>query len=71
MLEAAAGFAALGLAPGERVALIGAGMVPHGEVGLIFASLGKETGALPEVGDDRLGGREALAVEREPDEQGG
>ena len=31
-----------------RRAFIGAGMVPRGEVGLIFASLGLATGALPE-----------------------
>jgi Kef-type K+ transport system membrane component KefB len=31
-----------------RRAFIGAGMVPRGEVGLIFASIGKATGALPE-----------------------
>ncbi len=30
-----------------RRAFIGAGMVPRGEVGLIFASLGRQTGALP------------------------
>ncbi len=30
-----------------RHALIGAGMVPRGEVGLIFASLGKSAGVLP------------------------
>ncbi|HYV40625.1 MAG TPA: cation:proton antiporter, partial [Thermoanaerobaculia bacterium] len=41
----AAGFTAWG---GVRRAFIGAGMVPRGEVGLIFASLGKATGALPE-----------------------
>jgi Kef-type K+ transport system membrane component KefB len=41
----AAGFCAWG---GVRRAFIGAGMVPRGEVGLIFASLGKATGALPE-----------------------
>ena len=40
----AAGFCAWG---GVRRAFIGAGMVPRGEVGLIFASLGKATGALP------------------------
>jgi Kef-type K+ transport system membrane component KefB len=31
-----------------RRSFIGAGMVPRGEVGLIFASIGKATGALPE-----------------------
>ena len=41
----AAGFCAWGRV---RRAFIGAGMVPRGEVGLIFASLGKATGALPE-----------------------
>jgi Kef-type K+ transport system membrane component KefB len=40
----AAGYCAWG---GVRRAFIGAGMVPRGEVGLIFASLGKATGALP------------------------
>lgn len=40
----AAGFCAWGKV---RRAFIGAGMVPRGEVGLIFASLGKATGALP------------------------
>ncbi|HEY7113634.1 MAG TPA: cation:proton antiporter [Thermoanaerobaculia bacterium] len=39
-----AGFCAWG---GVRRAFIGAGMVPRGEVGLIFAALGKQTGALP------------------------
>ena len=43
----AAGFFAWGPA---RRAFIGAGMVPRGEVGLIFASLGRATGAL----DDRV-----------------
>ena len=41
----AAGFCAWGKV---RRAFIGAGMVPRGEVGLIFASLGKATGMLPE-----------------------
>lgn len=41
----AAGFCAWGPA---RRAFIGAGMVPRGEVGLIFASLGRATGALDE-----------------------
>jgi Kef-type K+ transport system membrane component KefB len=41
----AAGYAAWG--KGRR-AFIGAGMVPRGEVGLIFASIGRSTGALPE-----------------------
>jgi Kef-type K+ transport system membrane component KefB len=40
----AAGFCAWG---NVRRAFIGAGMVPRGEVGLIFASLGRATGALP------------------------
>jgi Kef-type K+ transport system membrane component KefB len=40
-----AGYAAWG---GVRRAFIGAGMVPRGEVGLIFASIGRATGALPE-----------------------
>ncbi|MGH9316715.1 MAG: cation:proton antiporter [Thermoanaerobaculia bacterium] len=40
----AAGFCAWG---GVRRAFIGAGMVPRGEVGLIFASIGRATGALP------------------------
>jgi len=40
----AAGFCAWGKV---RRVFIGAGMVPRGEVGLIFASLGKATGALP------------------------
>lgn len=40
----AAGFCAWGRA---RRAFIGAGMVPRGEVGLIFASIGRATGALP------------------------
>ncbi|MGH9366699.1 MAG: cation:proton antiporter [Thermoanaerobaculia bacterium] len=39
-----AGFCAWG---GVRRAFVGAGMVPRGEVGLIFASLGRQTGALP------------------------
>ncbi len=39
-----AGFCAWG--PVRR-AFIGAGMVPRGEVGLIFAALGRQTGALP------------------------
>lgn len=41
----AAGFCAWGKV---RRAFVGAGMVPRGEVGLIFAQIGKETGALPE-----------------------
>jgi len=41
----AAGWGAWG---GVRRAFIGAGMVPRGEVGLIFASVGRATGALPE-----------------------
>jgi Kef-type K+ transport system membrane component KefB len=41
----AAGFCAWGRA---RRSFIGAGMVPRGEVGLIFAALGKATGALRE-----------------------
>jgi Kef-type K+ transport system membrane component KefB len=41
----AAGFCAWG---GVRRAFIGAGMVPRGEVGLIFASIGLATKALPE-----------------------
>jgi Kef-type K+ transport system membrane component KefB len=41
----AAGFAAWG---NVRRSFIGAGMVPRGEVGLIFAQIGKQTGALPE-----------------------
>ena len=41
----AAGFCAWGKV---RRAFIGAGMVPRGEVGLVFASLGKATGMLPE-----------------------
>jgi Kef-type K+ transport system membrane component KefB len=41
----AAGYAAWG---GVRRSFIGAGMVPRGEVGLIFASIGRATGALPE-----------------------
>jgi Kef-type K+ transport system membrane component KefB len=41
----AAGYAAWG---GVRRRFIGAGMIPRGEVGLIFASIGKATGALPE-----------------------
>ena len=40
----AAGFCAWG---DVRRGFIGAGMVPRGEVGLIFAQIGKETGALP------------------------
>jgi Kef-type K+ transport system membrane component KefB len=40
----AAGFCAWGRV---RKAFIGAGMVPRGEVGLIFAAIGKATGALP------------------------
>ncbi len=47
----AAGFCAWG---GVRRAFIGAGMVPRGEVGLIFAAIGLATKALPE--------REFLAV---------
>jgi Kef-type K+ transport system membrane component KefB len=41
----AAGFAAWG---GVRRSFIGAGMIPRGEVGLIFAQIGKQNGALPE-----------------------
>jgi len=41
----AAGFSAWG---NVRRAFIGAGMVPRGEVGLIFAQIGKQNGALPE-----------------------
>jgi Kef-type K+ transport system membrane component KefB len=41
----AAGYAAWG---GVRRSFIGAGMIPRGEVGLIFAQIGKESGALPE-----------------------
>lgn len=41
----AAGFAAWGKV---RRAFIGAGMIPRGEVGLIFAQVGKQSGALPE-----------------------
>jgi Kef-type K+ transport system membrane component KefB len=41
----AAGYAAWGPV---RKAFIGAGMMPRGEVGLIFASIGKATGTLPE-----------------------
>ncbi|MEO8189028.1 MAG: cation:proton antiporter, partial [Acidobacteriota bacterium] len=41
----AAGWGAWG---GVRRAFIGAGMVPRGEVGLIFASIGRSTGSLPE-----------------------
>jgi Kef-type K+ transport system membrane component KefB len=41
----AAGFCAWGKV---RRAFIGAGMVPRGEVGLIFASVGLSTKALPE-----------------------
>jgi Kef-type K+ transport system membrane component KefB len=41
----AAGFAAWGKV---RRAFIGAGMIPRGEVGLIFAQIGKQNGALPE-----------------------
>lgn len=40
----AAGFFAWG---GVRRAFIGAGMIPRGEVGLVFASIGKSTHALP------------------------
>lgn len=39
-----AGFAAWG---GVRRSFIGAGMIPRGEVGLIFAQIGRENGALP------------------------
>jgi Kef-type K+ transport system membrane component KefB len=41
----AAGFFAWG---GVRRSFIGAGMIPRGEVGLIFAQIGRESGALPE-----------------------
>ena len=41
----AAGWAAWG---GVRRSFIGAGMIPRGEVGLIFAQIGKQNGALPE-----------------------
>ncbi len=41
------GLGALSLGKGDALR-IGVGMVPRGEVGLIFASLGKATGALPE-----------------------
>jgi Kef-type K+ transport system membrane component KefB len=40
-----AGYAAWG---GVRRSFIGAGMIPRGEVGLIFAQIGKQNGALPE-----------------------
>ena len=40
-----AGFCAWGKL---RRAFIGAGMVPRGEVGLIFASMGLQTGAMPQ-----------------------
>lgn len=40
-----AGYAAWG---GVRRGFIGAGMIPRGEVGLIFAQIGKQNGALPE-----------------------
>jgi Kef-type K+ transport system membrane component KefB len=42
----AAGYAAWG--GGLRRAFVGAGMVPRGEVGLIFAEAGRHSGALPE-----------------------
>ncbi len=41
----AAGFAA---SRNVRRSFVGAGMVPRGEVGLIFAQIGKQNGALPE-----------------------
>jgi Kef-type K+ transport system membrane component KefB len=41
----AAGYAAWGRV---RRSFIGAGMIPRGEVGLIFAQIGKQNGALPE-----------------------
>jgi Kef-type K+ transport system membrane component KefB len=41
----AAGFAAWG---NVRRVFVGAGMIPRGEVGLIFAQIGKQNGALPE-----------------------
>lgn len=41
----AAGYAAWG---GVRKSFIGAGMIPRGEVGLIFAQIGRQNGALPE-----------------------
>ncbi|MEP6995542.1 MAG: cation:proton antiporter [Acidobacteriota bacterium] len=41
----AAGWGAWG---GVRRAFIGAGMVPRGEVGLVFASVGRASGALPD-----------------------
>ena len=41
----AAGFAAWGKV---RRSFIGAGMIPRGEVGLIFAQIGRQNGALPE-----------------------
>ena len=41
----AAGYAAWG---GVRRSFIGAGMIPRGEVGLIFAQIGRQNGALPE-----------------------
>ena len=41
----AAGFSAWG---NVRRSFIGAGMVPRGEVGLIFAQIGRQNGALPE-----------------------
>jgi Kef-type K+ transport system membrane component KefB len=40
--------AGLGAWGSVRRGFIGAGMVPRGEVGLIFASIGRATGALPE-----------------------
>ena len=41
----AAGFSAWGRV---RRSFIGAGMVPRGEVGLIFAQIGRQNGVLPE-----------------------
>ena len=43
--KSAAGFSAWGKV---RRSFIGAGMVPRGEVGLIFAQIGRQNGALPE-----------------------
>ncbi|MCL2925993.1 MAG: cation:proton antiporter, partial [Trichodesmium sp. MAG_R04] len=43
--KVACGFSVFGLGPINRLA-IGVGMVPRGEVGLVFASVGSASGAL-------------------------
>ncbi|WP_448561732.1 cation:proton antiporter [Trichothermofontia sp.] len=51
--KVAAGFSVFGSQPGNRLA-IGTGMVPRGEVGLIFVGLGTSTGVLDAATDAAL-----------------